>query len=123
MTELNPHQKDAIGRAAHLHEDIQRFQREWPTLNSIHDQAPQFTWRELERQLASLAATANNAAMIHDLVNATRKQAPFKPTEMVLREILCIASAVMDETLLETSEFDSDDQDLSFPDSEEGPMR
>lgn len=119
MTELNPHQKDAIGRAAHLHEDIQRFQREWPTLNSIHDTAPQFTWRELERQLASLAATASNAAMIHDLVNATRKQAPFKPTEMVLREILCIASAVMDETLLETS----DTEDSSFPDSEEGPMR
>ena len=121
MTELNPHQKDAIGRAAHLQEDVQRFQREWPTLNSIHDTAPQFTWRELERQLSSLAATNSSAAMIHDLVNATRKQAPFKPTEMVLREILCIASAVMDETFVQDQI--SDPEALSFPDSEEGPMR
>jgi len=121
VTELDPHQKDAIGRAAHLQEDVQRFQREWPTLNSIHDTAPQFTWRELERQLSSLAATNSSAAMIHDLVNATRKQAPFKPTEMVLREILCIASAVMDETFVQDPTLDLEES--SFPDSEEGPMR
>jgi hypothetical protein len=119
VTELNPNQKDAIGRAAHLHEDIQRFQRDWPALNSIHDQLPPFTWSQLERQLANLSATPDSAAMIHDLVNATRKQAPFKPTEMVLREILCITSAVMDETFQEMS----DPEDSSFPDSEEGPMR
>ena len=32
------------------------------------------------------------------LVSATRKQAAFKPSEMVLREVLCIASVLMDET-------------------------
>lgn len=117
MTELNPHQKDAIGRAAHLHEDIQRFQQAWPTLNSTHDLAPPFTWSQLERQLSSLSATPGSAALVHDLMTATRKQAPFKPTEMVLREILCIASAVMDET------FPSSDLEDSSPRSEEAPMR
>jgi hypothetical protein len=119
VTELNPHQKDAIGRAAYLRQDIQRFQRDWPTLNSIHDQLPPFTWAELERQLASLSPTPGATAMIHDLVSATRKQAPFKPTELVLREILCIASAVMDETFLAST----DPEASSSSDSEEGPMR
>jgi hypothetical protein len=36
-------------------------------------------------------------------VTATRKQASFKPNELVMREILCIASAVMDETFLSDS--------------------
>jgi hypothetical protein len=31
------------------------------------------------------------------LVSATRKQAPWKPSEMVLREILCLAWTLMDE--------------------------
>lgn len=117
MTELNPHQKDAIGRAAHLHEDIQRFHQVWPTQNALPDPLPPFSWSQLERQLSSLSATPGSAAMIHDLVTATRKQAPFKPPEMVLREILCIAGAVMDET------FPPSDPEDSSPDSEEAPMR
>ena len=117
MTELNPHQKDAIGRAAHLQEDIERFQQTWPTLNAPPDLTPPFTWSQLERQLSSLSATPGSAAMVQDLVTATRKQAPFKPAEMVLREILCIASAVMDETFLP---WDPED---SSSDSEEAPMR
>ncbi len=38
--------------------------------------------------------------MASDLVSATRKQASFKPPEMVLREILCVAGALMDEGFL-----------------------
>jgi hypothetical protein len=119
VTELDPHQKDAIGRVAHLHEDIRRFQQSWPALNTPPDQTPPFTWGQLERQLSSLSATPNSAAMVRDLVTATRKQAPFKPAEMVLREILCIASAVMDETFRDTPEH----PDCYSPDLEEGPMR
>lgn len=117
MTQLSPHQKDAVGRAAHLHEDIRRFQRAWPALNSSHDLTPPFTWSQLERQLSSLSATPGSAALVQDLVTATRKQATFKPAEMVLREILCIASAVMDEA------FRSSDIEDSSPCSEEAPMR
>lgn len=119
MTQLTPHQTDVIGRAAHLHEDVLRFQHSWPTLNSLHDLAPPFTWSQLERQLSNLSASSLHTAMIHDLVSATRKQAAFKPAEMVLREILCIASAVMDETFLT----DSPRGALASSDLEEGPMR
>ncbi|WP_425997512.1 hypothetical protein [Caulobacter sp. DWR1-3-2b1] len=117
MTELNPHQKDAIGRATHLREDIKRFHRTWPALNSPPDQAPPFTWSQLERQLSNLSATPGGAALVQDLVAATRKQAQFKPAEMVLREILCIASAVMDET------FPPSDPEGPSSCSEEAPMR
>jgi len=98
MTSLDPHQKDALIRATFLQEDIRRFQNDWPPLNSIHDLVPTFSWSQLTRQLSSLSATPANAAMVPDLINATRKQAGFKPPEMVLREILGIACAVMDET-------------------------
>ena len=49
--------------------------------------------------------------MVRDLVEATRKQAPFKPSELVLREILCIASAVMAETFLSDPDSSSPDLD------------
>lgn len=109
MNELTPHQKDAIGRAAHLRKEVSSFQHTWPLLNTA-ETLPPITWSELERQLQNLSVTPAGAAMVHDLVEATRKQASFKPSELVMREILCIASAVMDETFL---------SDLSSSDSEE----
>jgi hypothetical protein len=118
VTELNPFQKDAVGRAAHLQEDIRRFQSDWPTLNSIHDMAPQFSWSQLTRQLSSLSANPANAALAPDLISATRKLAPFKPPEMVLREILSIACALMDETFPS----DLETEDSASPDSEDDPM-
>jgi hypothetical protein len=109
--ELTPHQKDAIGRAAHLRREVASFHQDWPRLNSA-DLLPPITWSELERQLASLSATAAGAAMVHDLVAATRKQARFKPSELVVRELLCIASAVMDETFPpDFSSLDSETED------------
>lgn len=109
MNELTPHQKDAIGRAAHLRREVTSFQDAWPRLNSA-EMLPPITWSELERQLQSLAVSPAAASMVPELVAATRKQASFKPNELVMREILCIASAVMDETFL---------SDLSSSDSEE----
>lgn len=35
--------------------------------------------------------------MARHLVSATRKLAPFKPAEMVLREILCMTWVLLDE--------------------------
>jgi hypothetical protein len=57
-----------------------------------------FTWEALERQLHELALSAPQKALVPTLVSATRKQAPFKPSDLVLREVLCIASVLMDET-------------------------
>ena len=102
MNELTPYQKDAIGRAAHLRREVSSFQDAWPRLNSA-ELLPPITWSELERQLMSLAVSPAAASMVPELVAATRKQASFKPTELVMREILCIASAVMDETFLSDS--------------------
>lgn len=113
MNELTPHQKDAIGRATHLRQEVKSFEHAWPLLNSA-EALPPITWSQLERQLQNLSVTPAGASMVHDLVEATRKQASFKPSELVMREILCIASAVMDETFL---------SDLSSSDSEEdGPI-
>ncbi len=110
-TDLTPHQKDAIGKATHLRREVMSFHQDWPRLNSA-DLLPPITWSELERQLSSLSATAAGASMVHDLVAATRKQASFKPSELVIREILCIASAVMDETFPpDSSSSDSEAED------------
>jgi hypothetical protein len=100
MPPLTDSQKDAIDQAISLRRDALNFHKTWPTLNSQDERVPGFTWTELERQLASLAATAQSAMMASDLVSATRKQANFKPPEMVLREILCVAGALMDESFL-----------------------
>ena len=57
-----------------------------------------FTWEALERQLSELAVTPTQRGLVQTLISATRKQAGFKPAELVLREVLCIASVLMDET-------------------------
>lgn len=110
MNELTPHQKDAIGRAAHIRREVMDFQHEWPRLNTA-ELLPPITWGELERQLESLSATPAGASMVRDLVAATRKQASFKPSELVMREILCIAGAVMDETFPSDSSFQDSEED------------
>ena len=93
-------QKRAIDQALSLRRDALNFHEAWPTLNSQDDLTPPFTWTQLERQLSSLAVNSRSAMMASDLVSATRKQASFKPAEMVLREILCVAGALMDESFL-----------------------
>ena len=60
--------------------------------------APSFTWEALERQLTDLAARPAQRALVQTLVSAIRKQANFQSPELVLREMLCIASVLMDET-------------------------
>lgn len=59
---------------------------------------PSITWEALERQLCELAVTSAQRALAPTLVSATRKQARFKTPDQVLREVLCIASVLMDET-------------------------
>lgn len=100
MTKPTDQQRAAIGQALSLRRDVLRFQNDWPRPNRTDELAPAFTWTELERQLSSLAAGPRGASMASDLVNATRKQARFKPPEMVLREILCVAGVLMDESFL-----------------------
>ncbi|MDB5457620.1 MAG: hypothetical protein JWP92_3205 [Caulobacter sp.] len=100
MIELSDRQKEAIRQALNTRQEVSLFHQTWPARNAIEAPTPGFTWAQLERQFSSLAATPQSAAMAQDLVRATRKQSRFKPSEMVLREILCIASVLMDETFL-----------------------
>ena len=58
---------------------------------------PDFTWEQLERQLKDLTDTPEKARLVGPLVSGLRKQAPWKPSEMVLREVLCLAWTLMDE--------------------------
>lgn len=59
---------------------------------------PVWTWNQLEDALRDLAASRQQQDMVECLVSATRKQARFLPTGHVLKEILCIAWVIADET-------------------------
>jgi hypothetical protein len=86
-----------IGRALRLRREIEAFETRWPTSERREETIPNFSWEQLERQLVDLAATPVQASMARHLVSATRKLAPFKPSEMVLREILCMTWVLLDE--------------------------
>lgn len=87
----------AVRQALSLRQEVERFETRWPIQAGDETLIPAITWGQLERQLADLADTPVKAAMARDLVSATRKMARFKPPEMVLREILCLTWALLDE--------------------------
>ena len=86
-----------IGRALRLRREIDEFETRWPSTAVREENLPTFSWEQLERQLVDLAATPAQATMARHLVSATQKLAPFKPTEMVLREVLCLTWVLLDE--------------------------
>ncbi|MDB5451267.1 MAG: hypothetical protein JWQ52_2395 [Phenylobacterium sp.] len=86
-----------IGKALRLRREIDDFETRWPTSADREEMIPMFSWEQLERQLVDLAATPIQASMARHLVSATRKLVPFKPSEMVLREILCMTWVLLDE--------------------------
>lgn len=59
---------------------------------------PVWSWNQLEDALRDLAASRQQQEMVETLVSATRKQARFLPSGHVLKEILCIAWVIADET-------------------------
>ena len=86
-----------VGKALRLRREIDDFEVRWPALAKREEALPSFSWAQLERQLVDLAATTVQADMARHLVSATQKLAPFKPPEMVLREILCLTWVLLDE--------------------------
>jgi hypothetical protein len=95
--EPNFENRALIGRALRLRREIDEFEARWPAPPRREELIPSFSWTQLERQLVDLAATPAQADMARHLVSATRKLAPFKPSEMVLREILCLTWVLLDE--------------------------
>ena len=84
-----------VRRALEIREAAEAFEATWPPL-ARRPPMPVFAWTELERQLRDLAPEAMSG-VVHDLISAIRKEAEPKPPEMVLREILIVAAAVLDE--------------------------
>lgn len=101
VVELHPDRRlasrrEAVGQAMRVRSEVAAFERRWPAA-PLSEAVPTFTWSQLERQLADLADSPVKAAMAKDLVSALRKMSQFKPPEMVLREILCMSWALLDE--------------------------
>lgn len=94
-----------IRKATMIREAVTRFERDWPRL-TLRPPMPGFAWTELERQLLDLAPQ-DLRPVVRDLVSAVRKEASTKPPEMVLREVLIIASTVLDEDFRERCAADS----------------
>lgn len=59
---------------------------------------PVWSWNQLEDALRELAASRHQQDMVETLVSATRKQARYLPSGHVLKEILCIAWVIADES-------------------------
>jgi hypothetical protein len=89
--------RSTVRRAIALRHEVETFEARWPEPKPEEALVPAFSWAQLERQIADLTDTPLKAAMARDLVSATRKMARFKPAEMVLREILCLTWALLDE--------------------------
>ena len=89
--------RGVIGRALGLRGEIDHCEARWPVEGKREETLPSFSWTQLERQLVDLAATPAQADMARHLVSATRKLAPYKPAEMVLREVLCLTWVLLDE--------------------------
>ena len=92
-----PSNPGLVSRALQIREEVERFNGRWTPLPAS-GQRLSFTWEELERQLVDLAPSDLQAELVRRLVERTKLYAELKPGEMVLREILCIAALVLDES-------------------------
>jgi len=67
------------------------------SINTGQTPMPAWTWEDLEAELLRLTAGTHVQAIVPNVVSATRKQARFKDGRTVLREVLCLTSAVLDD--------------------------
>ena len=67
------------------------------SLNTSSTPLPSWTWEDLEAELLQLTAGTHVQAIVPNVVSATRKQARFKDRRTILREVLCLTSAVLDD--------------------------
>jgi hypothetical protein len=92
-----PSDPSLVSRALRIRAEVERFNGRWAPLPEA-SQPITFRWEELERQLVDLAPSDLQAELVHRLVERAKLLAELKPAEMVLREILCIAALVLDES-------------------------
>jgi hypothetical protein len=80
-----------------LRADVERFLRAWPALQAVGGAMPRVDWSQCERQLVDLAAQGDRKRMVPALLAAIRRDAAYKPGEMVMREILCLTGWALEE--------------------------
>jgi len=85
----------AVDEALRVRREADRFEAAWPRPPTA-EPFPTLTWAALERQLQDLASP-ERARLVPGLLAPIRRWAACKPPEMVLREILCLASVVLEE--------------------------
>lgn len=85
-----------VARALELRADVEQFRGRWTPLREA-EPCLTFSWKELERQLVDLAPSDLQAELVHRLIARTRAYAELKPSEMVLREVLCVAALVLED--------------------------
>jgi len=90
-------QDPLLARALELRADVARFEGRWRPLADA-ERCLVFSWEELERQLVELAPSDLQAELVHRLLARTKVYAKLKPPEMVLREILCVAALVLEDS-------------------------
>ena len=92
-----PEFEKAITEGRWLSEEIGRFEAQFPPMGPASPEDLRLSWAQVERQLVDLALRPSVEAMIPPLVSAIRKHALLKPPELLFRELLCLASVVLDE--------------------------
>ncbi|CAN7467547.1 hypothetical protein LJR219_003125 [Phenylobacterium sp. LjRoot219] len=94
-------QNPLVARALALRADVERFEGRWRPMADA-ERCLAFSWEELERQLVELAPSDLQAELVHRLLARTKVYAQLKPPEMVLREILCVAALVLEDSNLDS---------------------
>lgn len=93
----HPGLQKAIADGRWLATEIERFESRFPPIDRSTREDLQLNWLEIERQITDLALRQCVKAMVPALVSAIRKHALLKPPELLFRELLCLASVVLDE--------------------------
>ncbi len=99
MIPANDHDRTAnlgLGHSIWMRAEIERFQGRFRRSALVGAPMPICTWEQLQRQLENLASSEALRAAIPDLILSVRRQSQWLPNEMVLREVLCAAFAVME---------------------------
>lgn len=96
-------QNPLMARALELRADVARFEGRWRPLADA-ERCLAFSWEELERQLVELAPSDLQAELVHRLLARTKVYAKLKPPEMVLREILCVAALILEDSGLDAAD-------------------
>jgi hypothetical protein len=99
--------QQAIAEGRWLAAEIGRFESLFPPIGGATPADLRVSWPAIERQLIHLARRPSVKAMVPALVSAIRKHALLKPPELLFRELLCLASVVLDESF-EPSETEGD---------------